>query len=120
MGHPGRQYTLRQPLRDCPSHDARHSDPGTPRTSAGDGWTLGTDPIPGLKSAPSEDLLARRCEPGGERVLTVEDRAEVRRLHRAEGMPVKAIARVMGISRNTVRVALASDGPPKCQRAAAG
>ena len=53
-------------------------------------------------------------------MLTVEDWAEVRRLHRAEGMPVKAIARMLGISRNTVRAALASDGPPKYQRKAAG
>jgi transposase len=53
-------------------------------------------------------------------VLTVEDWAEVRRLHRAEKMPVKAIARAMGISRNTVRAALASDAPPKYQRAPAG
>jgi len=35
-------------------------------------------------------------------------------------MPVKAIARTLGISRNTVRAALASDGPPKYQRKAAG
>jgi transposase len=46
----------------------------------------------------------------------VEDWAEIRRLHRAEGMPVKAIARVMGISRNTVRAAVASDQPPKYER----
>jgi len=50
----------------------------------------------------------------------VEDWAEIRRLHRAEEMPIKAIARVLGISRNTVRAALASDGPPKYSRAAAG
>jgi transposase len=50
----------------------------------------------------------------------VEDWAEIRRLHRAEGMPVKAIARALGISRNTVRSALASDGPPKYQRKPAG
>jgi transposase len=53
-------------------------------------------------------------------VLSVEDWAEIRRLHRAEGMPIKAIARVMGCSRNTVRAALASDGPPKYERAPAG
>jgi transposase len=35
-------------------------------------------------------------------------------------MPVKAIARTMGVSRNTVRAAIASDGPPKYQRRAAG
>ena len=49
-------------------------------------------------------------------MLSVEDWAEIRRLHRAEGMPIKAIARVMGISRNTVRSALTSDGPPKYER----
>ena len=49
-------------------------------------------------------------------MLCVEDWAEIRRLHRAEQMPVKAIARVMGVSRNTVRAAVASDRPPKYQR----
>jgi transposase len=53
-------------------------------------------------------------------VLSVEDWAEIRRLHRAEGMPVKAIARVLGISRNTVRAAVASDGPPRYARRPAG
>jgi DNA-directed RNA polymerase specialized sigma24 family protein len=46
----------------------------------------------------------------------VEDWAEIRRLHRCEGQPIKVIARVMGISRNTVRAALASDGPPAYRR----
>jgi len=53
-------------------------------------------------------------------VLSVEDWAEIRRLHRAERMPVKAIARVLGISRNTVRSAIASDGPPRYVRRPAG
>jgi transposase len=53
-------------------------------------------------------------------VLTVEDWAEIRRLHRAEGMPIKAIVRTLGISRNTVRAALASDSPPKYEREPAG
>ena len=35
-------------------------------------------------------------------------------------MPIKAIARRLGISRNTVRSALASVGPPKYQRSAKG
>jgi transposase len=35
-------------------------------------------------------------------------------------MPVKAIARVLGVSRNTVRAALASDGPPRYVRRPAG
>ena len=46
----------------------------------------------------------------------MEDWAEIRRLHRAEGMPIKAIARVMGCSRNTVKAALRSDGPPRYAR----
>ena len=50
----------------------------------------------------------------------MEDWAEIRRLHRAEGMPIKEIQRRLGISRNTVRVALRSDGPPKYSRAAKG
>jgi transposase len=53
-------------------------------------------------------------------VLSVENWAEVRRLHRAERMPIKTIARVMGISKNTVRAALRSDAPPKYERAARG
>lgn len=53
-------------------------------------------------------------------MLSVEDWAEIRRLRRSEGMPIKAIARVLGISRNTVRAALASDAPPKYVRKPAG
>ena len=53
-------------------------------------------------------------------MLTVEDWAEIRRLHRAEGLPIKRIARVLGISRNTVRAALASDGPPRYVRRPVG
>ena len=65
-------------------------------------------------------MTLARLEPGGEGVLSVEDWAEIRRLHRAEGMPIKAIARVLGVSRNTVRAAMASDGPPKYERKPAG
>jgi transposase len=53
-------------------------------------------------------------------VLSVEDWAEIRRLHRAERMPIKQIARVLGVSKNTVKRALAADGPPRYQRAARG
>jgi transposase len=49
--------------------------------------------------------------------LDVEEWAEIRRLRRAEGMAISEIARVMGIARNTVKAALASDGPPKYRRA---
>ena len=50
----------------------------------------------------------------------MEDWAEIRRLHRAEGMPIRAISRQLGVGRNTVRRALAADGPPKYQRPAKG
>jgi transposase len=51
-------------------------------------------------------------------VLSVEDWAEIRRLHRAEGLPIKQIARVLGVSRNTVKAALRSADPPKYERPA--
>lgn len=50
----------------------------------------------------------------------MEDWAEIRRLHRAEGLPIKEIARQMGLARNTVRAALRSDRPPVYQRPARG
>lgn len=53
-------------------------------------------------------------------MIGVEDWAEIRRLHRAEGMSVKGIARHLGIARNTVRRAVASDDPPKYRRAPTG
>jgi transposase len=53
-------------------------------------------------------------------MLSVEDWAEIRRLHRAEGLPIKVIARVLGISKNTVKAAFASELPPKYQRPQGG
>ena len=50
----------------------------------------------------------------------MEDWAEIRRLHRAEGVPIKEIARRLGVARNTVRAALNSDRPPKYERASRG
>lgn len=50
-------------------------------------------------------------------MLSVEDWAEIRRLHKSEGMPIKVIARMVGCSKNTVRTAVASAGPPKYERA---
>ena len=50
----------------------------------------------------------------------MEDWAEIRRLHRAEGLPIKEIARQLGLARNTVRMALRSDRPPQYQRPARG
>lgn len=51
-------------------------------------------------------------------MLHVEDWAEIRRLHRAEGVSIKALARRFGLSRNTIRAAVRSDGPPRYQRRA--
>jgi transposase len=53
-------------------------------------------------------------------VLSVEDWAEIRRLHRAEQMPIRQVARVMGCSKNTVKRALVADGPPRYQRPSRG
>jgi transposase len=53
-------------------------------------------------------------------VLSVEDWAEIRRLYRAEGLPIKMIARTLGVSRNTVRAAIARDDAPKYERAPVG
>lgn len=53
-------------------------------------------------------------------MITVENWAEIRRLHRSEGISQAGIARMLGISRNTVAKALASDRPPKYERAPAG
>ncbi|MGC5015128.1 IS21 family transposase [Streptosporangium sp. DT93] len=53
-------------------------------------------------------------------MIKVEDWAEIRRLHRAETMPIKAIARHLGISKNTVKRALAADSPPKYERPSKG
>ncbi|ABM10541.1 IS21 family element, transposase istA (plasmid) [Paenarthrobacter aurescens TC1] len=50
----------------------------------------------------------------------MEDWAEIRRLRRAEGLGIKTIAKTLGISRNTVRAAIASDAPPKYRRRPAG
>jgi transposase len=53
-------------------------------------------------------------------VISVEDWAEIRRLHKSEGMTIKGIVRHMGVARNTVRAALAADSPPRYERARAG
>jgi hypothetical protein len=53
-------------------------------------------------------------------VINVADWAEIRRLHRAEGMLGRAIARRLGLGRNTARRALAASGPPKYRRPARG
>ena len=49
-------------------------------------------------------------------MIDVEDWAEIRRLHRAEGMSIKVIGRRVGVARYTVREALRSTEPPRYQR----
>jgi len=49
-------------------------------------------------------------------VIDVEEWAEIRRLHRAEGMGVKAIVRKLGVARNTVRAALRAEEAPHYER----
>jgi transposase len=53
-------------------------------------------------------------------MLDVEDWAEIRRLRFAERMPIKQIARRLGISKNTVKAKLAADAPPRYERALVG
>jgi transposase len=49
-------------------------------------------------------------------VITLEDWALIRRLHVSEKVPQAQIARQLGISRNTVARAIASEGPPQYSR----
>jgi hypothetical protein len=53
-------------------------------------------------------------------VIDVEEWAEIRRLHRAESMGIKAIARRLGVARNTVRTALRAEEPPRYEREGRG
>ncbi|MCW2666523.1 MAG: transposase family protein [Frankiales bacterium] len=50
----------------------------------------------------------------------MEHWAEIRRLHLTEKMPIKVIARRLGVARNTVRAALAAAEPPRYERPAKG
>lgn len=47
---------------------------------------------------------------------SVEDWAEIRRLHFAEGLGIKTIAKRLGVARNTVRIAVRSGQPPAYRR----
>ena len=53
-------------------------------------------------------------------MITLDEWAEIRRLHRSEGLPIKAIARKLGISKNTVRRALRAEEVPRYSRPAKG
>lgn len=49
-------------------------------------------------------------------VITVEDWAEIRRLHAREQMSIRAIAKRLGIARDTVSRAVAAQRPPRYER----
>ena len=49
----------------------------------------------------------------------MEDWAEIRRLYRSENLSQAAIARLLGLSRNTVAKAVRSESPPRYERAPA-
>jgi transposase len=49
-------------------------------------------------------------------VITLDEWAEIRRLHRSEGLGIKAIARKLRISKNTVRRALRAEEVPRYRR----
>jgi transposase len=53
-------------------------------------------------------------------MIDMDQWAEIRRLHRSEGLGIKTIARRLGVARNTVRAALSSDRPPRYERAPRG
>jgi transposase len=53
-------------------------------------------------------------------MLKVEEWAEIRRLHKIEGLSQRAIARRLGVNRRTVAKALASSVPPRYQRSSGG
>lgn len=53
-------------------------------------------------------------------MIGLEAWAEIRRLHRSEGVPIKEIARRLGLARNTVRAALRADEPPRRERGPRG
>ena len=51
-------------------------------------------------------------------MLKVDEWAEIRRLHRVEGMSIRGISRRLGVARETVTRALRATGPPVYRRAA--
>jgi hypothetical protein len=53
-------------------------------------------------------------------LLNVEDWAEIRRQHLAEGIPIKEIARRLGLARHAVHDAVRSSTPPRYERRRAG
>ena len=52
-------------------------------------------------------------------MISLEDWALIRHLHHSEKLSQRAIAKQLGVARKTVAAALASDGPPRYERAPA-
>jgi transposase len=61
-------------------------------------------------------LVVSERRGGGERVVGVEQWAELRREHFVGGKSIKELARATGMSRNTIRRALRSEMPPGYRR----
>ena len=55
-----------------------------------------------------------------EGLVGVEQWAEIRRLHRVEGLSIREVSRRTGLHRKTVRRALVAPVPPKYSRPVAG
>jgi transposase len=62
-------------------------------------------------------LVASATRKGGERVVGVEQWAELRREHFVAGKTIKRLVRETGLSKNTIRRALRSETPPRYERA---
>ncbi|MEA2211467.1 MAG: hypothetical protein QOF83_1415, partial [Solirubrobacteraceae bacterium] len=62
-------------------------------------------------------LVALATRKGGERVVEVEQWAELRREHFVAGKSIKRLVRETGLSKNTIRRVLRSEAPPSYQRA---
>lgn len=86
---------------------------------------LSTDPLsPFEKQTPpntggsvrgdADPDLVNETEVRSERVVGVQEWAEIRAMKAVEGLSIKEIARRGGHSRNTIGAALRSPGPPSC------
>lgn len=49
-------------------------------------------------------------------MVGVEQWAQIRQMHKVQGLSIREIARRSGRDRNTVRAALRSEGPPRYRR----
>jgi transposase len=61
-------------------------------------------------------LVASATRKGGERVVEVQQWAELRREHFVAGKSIKRLVRETGLSKNTIRRALRSGVPPSYRR----